>query len=81
MTQALRSFRPPVSSSAAPLCFRFRFRLLGLSFCVFYSRIDLAYTTTQTVICQHLFFIFLNYFIAFYIRNRFNVENVFARKS
>ena len=25
------SCRPPVSSSAAPLCFRFRFRLLGLS--------------------------------------------------
>ena len=29
VTQALRSFRPPVSSSAVPLCFRFRFRLLG----------------------------------------------------
>ena len=31
VSQALHSFRPPVSSSAAPLCFRFRFRLLGLS--------------------------------------------------
>ena len=31
VSQALRSFRPPVSSSAIPLCFRFRFWLLGLS--------------------------------------------------
>ena len=29
VSQALRSFRPPVSSSAAPLGFRFRFGLLG----------------------------------------------------
>ena len=36
------SARPPVSSSAAPLCFRFRFRLLGLSFCVFVLRIGRA---------------------------------------
>ena len=31
VSQALRSFWPPVSSSAIPLCFRFRFWLLGLS--------------------------------------------------
>ena len=31
VSQALRSFRPPVSSSVVPLCFRFRFWLLGLS--------------------------------------------------
>ena len=31
VSQALHSCRPPVSSSAVPLCFRFRFRLLGLS--------------------------------------------------
>ena len=31
VSQALRSFRPPVSSSAVSLGFRFRFRLLGLS--------------------------------------------------
>ena len=31
VSQALRSSWPPVSSSAIPLCFRFRFWLLGLS--------------------------------------------------
>ena len=31
VSQVLRSYWPPVSSSAIPLCFRFRFWLLGLS--------------------------------------------------
>ena len=66
VSQALRSFWPPVSSSAIPLCFRFRFRLLGLSFCVFRSRSDLTYITTRILKCQQLFFIFLNSFLAFY---------------
>ena len=48
-----------------PLGFRFRFCLLGLSFCVFYSRIDLTHITTGNTKCQHLFFVFLNYYLVF----------------
>ena len=64
VTGATLSYRPPVSSSAAPLSFRFRFRLLGLSFWIFYTRIDLAYITTLIQKCQHLFCAFLNYYVA-----------------
>ena len=46
VSQALHSSWPPVSSSAIPLCFRFSFWLLGLSFWVFVPRSDLTYVTT-----------------------------------
>lgn len=46
VSQALRSFWPPVSSSAIPLCFRFRFRLLGLSVLNFSVRL-------RSRICYH----------------------------
>ena len=65
VSQALRSFWPPVSSSAIPLCFRFRFRLLGLSVWTFQLRIELVYITTQGSFCQHLFFIFFDYCLTF----------------
>ena len=74
-----RSCRPPVSSSAVPLGFRFRFRLLGLSVRTFRFASDLAYITTGTTICQHLFFIFFNYYIVFYnqLVSIYQFHNVF----
>ena len=39
VTGATFSCRPPVSSSAVPLCFRFRFRILGLSILNFSVRL------------------------------------------
>ena len=66
---------PPVSSSATPLCFRFRFRLLGLSFCVLFSASDVPYITTATNNCQYLFCAYFNYYIALYFRNRLRFQH------
>ena len=65
VTGATLSYRPPVSSSAAPLGFRFRFRLLGLSIRTFRFASDLAYNTTRISKSQHLFCAFLNYRVAY----------------
>ena len=63
VSQALHSRRPPVSSSAAPLAFALGSGYLALSFWVLVPRSDLTYISTTTSNCQHLFFIFFNYYL------------------
>ena len=64
VSQALHSRRPPVSSSAAPLAFALGSGYLALSFWVLVPRSDLTYISTRCRKCQHLFFIFFNYYLA-----------------
>jgi hypothetical protein len=71
---------PPVSSSATPLCFRFRFRLLSLSFCVLFSASDVRYITNSNTKCQYLFFTYFNYRVAFIFRKRLNFQISFFKK-
>ena len=63
VSQALHNRRPPVSSSAAPLAFALGSGYLALSFRVLVPRSDLTYISTATSNCQHLFFIFFNYYL------------------
>ena len=66
VSQALHSRRPPVSSSAAPLAFALGSGYLALSFRVLVPRSDLTYISTASSNCQHLFFIFFNYYLVNY---------------
>ena len=89
VTGAIHGCRPPVSSSATSLCFRFRFRLLSFRLYLFQyipvrlfrvsTRIGLAYITTGSSKCQHLFCTFSNCFLAF--SNQFRHLLCMVRKS
>ena len=65
VSQALHSCQPPVSSSAAPLAFALGSGYLALSFWVLVPRSDLTYISTRCRKCQHLFFIFFNYYLVY----------------
>ena len=80
VSQALHSYRPPVSSSAVSLGFRFRFRLLGLSVLNFsvrfrpriyyHCRNDLSTSILycfRLLSCTLLYFLFLS--AKFYFTN------------
>ena len=81
VSQALRSFRPPVSSSAVPLCFRFRFRLLGLPASNFLVRRKPRIYYHRNHHLPIPIFVFFQQFFVFFILGRPYFLDVFYRNS